>query len=59
MKGGQGNIPREAKDDRTWCCVKEADLTKMVFALCMEGSKESVVSFHWEQYIRETLPTSR
>lgn len=52
-------MPRGAKDDRTWCCVKEADLTKMVFALCMEGSKESVVSFHWEQYIPETLPTLR
>jgi len=31
----------------------------MVFALYMEGSKESRVSFHWEQYISETLPNVR
>lgn len=53
MKAGQGNTPREAKDDRTWCCVKKADRICPVYV----GSKESVVSFHWEQYIPETLPT--
>lgn len=53
MKAGQGNIPREARDDITVCYVKEAVLAKMVFALYMEGSKKSRVSFNWE-HLRDT-----
>lgn len=46
MKGGKGNIPVEARDNRIVCYVKEAALAKTVFALYVQGSKESSVSFH-------------